>query len=152
MACMDSLAAEGFGVEQRLLKAVSAGDHEEVRWLVAAGANINSRCDRGASALFSACVAGDVEMVRLLLDSGANPNLEAEEPASGFYAPKTLDMVMQAQYLMDWGKYTPVFELLLARGASESGGQVPTPADTDVRRQRALDYQNGREREPTNRP
>jgi hypothetical protein len=95
-------------------------------------------------------LAGDLEMVRPLLDLGADPNLEAEEPASRFYAPKALDMVMQAQFLMDWAKYTPVFALLLSHGASESGGQVPTPADTEIRRQRALERQCVRE--PVSRP
>jgi ankyrin repeat protein len=132
-------------LEHPLLVAVLAGDGDEVRPLIAKGGDINTRCDQGASVLFGACLAGDVEMVRLLLDLGADPNLEAEEPASVFYAPKALDMVMQAQFLMDWSKYTPVFELLLSRGASESGGQVPTVADTEARRRRALDYQAGRQ-------
>jgi hypothetical protein len=111
---------------------------------VAAGADINSRCNQGASVLFHACIAGDVETVRLLLDLGADPYLEAEEPAAIFYATKPLELVMSAQFLMDWDRYTPVFELLLARGASDwTTGKVPTPADTEVRKQRALERQLG---------
>jgi hypothetical protein len=130
-------------VHEQLLEAVTAGEHTRIRELVAAGADINARCDQGASVLFSACLAGDVQTVRLLLDLGAYPNLEAEEPAATIYAPKPLDLVMQAQFLLDWGKYTPVFELLLERGASEWGGQVPTPEDTALRMLRALERQQG---------
>jgi hypothetical protein len=91
-------------------------------------------------------------MVRLLIDLGADPNLEAEEPAASLYAPRALDMVMQAQFLMDWEKYTPMFELLLARGASELDGRIPTPAETETRRVRALAYQSGRAAKPSDRP
>ncbi|MBX7104033.1 MAG: ankyrin repeat domain-containing protein [Gemmataceae bacterium] len=128
-------------MERHILEAVATGNRDEVRRLVSAGADINARCDQGASALFVACLAGDVEMVRLLLDFGADPNLEAGEPASSIYAPKVLDLVMQAQFLIDWAKYTPVFELLVSRGASEWGGGVPTRADTEVRSRRALEHQ-----------
>ncbi|MGL6077052.1 MAG: ankyrin repeat domain-containing protein [Fimbriiglobus sp.] len=131
-----------------LLEAVLTGNHHEVARLVEGGADINARCDEGASVLFAASLSGDVEMVRLLLDLGADPNLVAEEPAASIYCPKVVDLISQAQFLTDWAKYTPVLELLLARGATDDRGQVPT-FDFESRKRLWLENQG---RQPVRRP
>jgi ankyrin repeat protein len=123
-----------------LLEAVLNKRHHEVSRLIEGGADINARCDEGASVLFAASLSGDVEMVRLLLDLGADANLVAEEPGASIYCPKVVDVIYQAQFLMDWAKYTPVLELLLARGATDERGQVPA-FNTESRKRGCLENQ-----------
>jgi ankyrin repeat protein len=119
--------------DDQLLNAVFAGDEARIRGLVRTGADVNARCDHGASVLFSACLAGHVEMVRLLLDLGADPNLESSEPGSGIDAEKPLVLVMQGQFLMDWDKFSPVYDLLVERGATCLDGTVPSAEINAVR-------------------
>jgi hypothetical protein len=120
-------------LEEQLLDAVYMGDSARVQELIAGGADINARCDQGASVLFLACLQGNVEMVRQLLDHGADPNLVAAEPGDAVYAEKPLVLVMEAQALMDWAKYTPVYDLLIERGATGMNGTVPTAEVTALR-------------------
>ena len=132
---------------KKLLVAVGAGDQVQIRKLVNAGVDINGLYDEGASVLFAASLSGDVELVQLLLDLGADPNLVAQEPSASIYAPKVLDLVMQAQFLIDWTTFTPILELLVRNGATDSDGEVPTPEIDTVRKHRSLEKQAGRDPE-----
>lgn len=123
--------------ELKLLAAVTAGDRGRIKKLVASGVNINARCDQGASVLFYACLAADESLVKLLLELGANPNLNAEGEAIAMYAPKPLDLVLQAMVLTDWGRYKPLCDMLLKRGATDWQGFAPSPAQLRDLRERA---------------
>jgi hypothetical protein len=48
---------------------------------------------------------------------------------------------MGAQFLLDWEKYTPIYELLVERGARDSENEIPDPAANVLRHQRALALQ-----------
>lgn len=55
-----------------LFAAVTAGTADEVRALLATGADANARADDGATPLMGAAARGDAEMVRVLLEAGAD--------------------------------------------------------------------------------
>jgi ankyrin repeat protein len=60
------------------LIACSLGGHQEVaELLVARGANVNLRSEKGPTALMTAAANDRVELVQFLLDHGADPNLKA---------------------------------------------------------------------------
>lgn len=128
-----------------LLWAVDNVDKDMVRSLLALGADVDERCDTGASVLFRALLAADLELVRLLLDAGADPNFVADDEAEIFYAPKPLDFVMQLQHLLDWDKHTPFFDLLIERGATDSDGHVPTQEEEAVRKAGSIELQKNRQ-------
>jgi serine/threonine protein kinase len=123
--------------EQRLLDAVTVGDLTEVYSIVNGGANINARCDQGASVLFLACLMGEEKLVEHLLMLGADPNLRAEGEAVSVYAPKPLDLVLQSMEQRDWRRYKPLLELLLQHGATDFRDQTPTPSELRALKQRA---------------
>lgn len=131
--------------QDQLERAIAASDLPTIRRAVSNGADLNARCDQGASVLFGACLAGDAPVVRLLLDLGADPNLRAEDPADIIYADTVLDLVLQAQVVSSWERYTPIYDLLVARGARDSEGHVPDAATNEQRRARAIDWQTRRD-------
>ncbi|QNA90207.1 ankyrin repeat domain-containing protein [Massilia sp. Dwa41.01b] len=53
----------------------SWGDFAAVKVLVAAGADVNARGDRGATPLFNAVMGGNPEVVSFLLKAGADPRI-----------------------------------------------------------------------------
>ncbi len=108
-----------------LMQAVSADDLPGIRAAVAAGADPNARSYEGASILHYACIHGNLEVVRTLLDLGGDPNVRAEPPGDEILDPTALDTVIGARFLMDWEKYDPIYDLLVARGARDSDGEVP---------------------------
>ena len=61
-----------------LLDAVTAGDADRVRTLLAAGADCNVRDGDGATALMLAAHAGRLDLVGALIDAGANVNASDE--------------------------------------------------------------------------
>ncbi len=63
---------------EALLDAVTAGDVDRVRKLLAAGADCNERDGDGATALMLAAHAGKLDMVNTLIDAGANVNATGE--------------------------------------------------------------------------
>ncbi|MBS1956080.1 MAG: hypothetical protein JST89_17990 [Cyanobacteria bacterium SZAS-4] len=135
-----------------LLKAVETCNVQQIRNLVTSGLDINyrldiqSRCDDGASVLFSATLHANEEVIRTLLELGADPNFTAVEPALSIYADTPLDVAIQARNLMDWEKYNPIVHLLIDHGAS---GYKIEPEKKTLIRQRALDWQQKRKRRET---
>ncbi|HEX4518475.1 MAG TPA: ankyrin repeat domain-containing protein [Gaiellaceae bacterium] len=128
--------------QAELLRAVATDDLRGIDKALAAGADINARCDDGASVLYLACIRGNVEVVRALLELGADANLRADLPAADMYAETPLGLVKGAQFLLDWEKYTPIYDLLVERGAVDQGRRVPVSADNDARRRwHALTWQ-----------
>jgi ankyrin repeat protein len=58
-----------------------AADNEMLdvcRWLVAAGADVNAKGERGSTALHVAVFKANIGMVELLLENGASPNAETD--------------------------------------------------------------------------
>jgi hypothetical protein len=130
--------------QARLVKGVERADLTAIRDALAAGANVNALDNDGASVILYACLAADADVVRLLLDEGADPNARADEPAASTLAETPLDLVMQAQIVLDWEKYTPIYELLVARGAVDADGAAPDSTLNPSRRDRALTWQSQR--------
>ena len=67
---------------QPLHSAVAARDAASVRALIAAGADVDARQQRGVTPLHAAAHHGDAELVALLLDAGADPALADDDGAS----------------------------------------------------------------------
>ncbi len=96
-----------------LLNAVYNGNEENVRVLLAAGAEVNQRCFNGSTALHIACETGSIKIVTLLLDAGANLNAENNYG----YRPITIavlrnDAVLTA-FLISRGAQTDVLNVKL---------------------------------------
>jgi hypothetical protein len=124
-----------------LMEAVGADDLGGIENAVRRGADLDARCDQGASLLYGACLGGNIDVVRLILDLGADPNLRAVSPGNEIYDATPLELTMGAQFLLDWEKYTPIYELLVERGARDSEDEIPNPAANVLRQQRALALQ-----------
>jgi hypothetical protein len=58
-----------------LMEAAGFGHHELVEWLLAQGADVNSKSDSNWSALHSAAWEGDLRMVKILVAAGADLTL-----------------------------------------------------------------------------
>jgi len=63
---------------ESLLDAVTAGDVDRVRQLLAAGADCNERNGDAATALMLAAHAGNLDLVKTLIDAGADVNATDE--------------------------------------------------------------------------
>jgi hypothetical protein len=124
-----------------LIAAVEAADLQGIRLAVQQGADVNARCDDGASLLFGACLSADCTVVKQLLDLGADPNLLAEDPAASMYAETPFELVLQAQIVSSWEKYTPVYDLLVAYGARDIDGLDYDDETNERRRATALEWQ-----------
>lgn len=64
---------------QTLLRAVESCDRDQVRALLASGADPNAATAYGQTALMAAASQGDTEVVRMLLDAGAHINARKED-------------------------------------------------------------------------
>ena len=61
-----------------LMEAVSHGQVETVRFLLANGADVNARAENGSTALFRASLE-NIEIGRILLEHGADPAIETND-------------------------------------------------------------------------
>ena len=62
-----------------LMHAVSDGDADRTKWLIARGAPLELKDDGGCTALYHAAWQGQDETLALLLDAGANVNAAADD-------------------------------------------------------------------------
>ena len=93
-----------------LLDAVSADNVDQVRRLLAAGADPNERHGDGATALMLAAHAGKLDLVRTLIDAGADVNLTDERG----WGP-----LMKAAYNADLDRgFADVAQALIDAGAN----------------------------------
>src|SRR5262249_52839088 len=109
---------------EQLMKAIVEENPDEVQRLIVPGVDLNHRCDQGASVLFGEFLCGNLSIVSSLLENGANPNLIAAEPAATIYTEKPLELARQARFLLDWDKFSPIVNLLVQFGATDSDGQT----------------------------
>lgn len=65
-------------MSKELIEAVQAGNVAEVRRMLAAGADVNSRDEAGATLLMQAAQAGNLAMVEAVIDAGADVNASDE--------------------------------------------------------------------------
>ncbi|XP_073430024.1 protein phosphatase 1 regulatory subunit 12A-like isoform X2 [Dendrobates tinctorius] len=85
------------------MAACSAGDREEVRQLLAAGAPINGTNVDGLTALHQACIDENIEMVQFLVENGASVNQQDNEGWTPLHAAASCGFVSIAQYLISNG-------------------------------------------------
>ncbi|PIO39021.1 hypothetical protein AB205_0005850 [Aquarana catesbeiana] len=85
------------------MAACSAGDQEEVRELLAAGAPVNGTNVDGLTALHQACIDENIEMVQFLVENGASVNQQDNEGWTPLHAAASCGFVPIAQYLISKG-------------------------------------------------
>ncbi|XP_075693799.1 protein phosphatase 1 regulatory subunit 12A-like isoform X2 [Rhinoderma darwinii] len=85
------------------MAACSAGDREEVRQLLAAGAPINGTNVDGLTALHQACIDENMDMVQFLVENGACVNQQDNEGWTPLHAAASCGFVSIAQYLISKG-------------------------------------------------
>ena len=105
---------------ESLLDAVTAGDVDRVRKLLAAGADRNERNGDAATALMLAAHAGNLDLVMTLIDAGADVNATDER---GWGA------LMKAAYNADLDRgFADVAQALI-----DAGANVETPIGYGIR-------------------
>jgi len=111
-----------------LVLAVGTRNHQAVRALIAAGANVNRRGPGDLPPLTDACLMGDDELVGMLGRAGANLNKRCEVKLSGTRgSTKATPLIIAA-----WEGHANVVKALLKSGAN------PTARDSSGRT--ALDW------------
>ena len=95
-----------------LLRAVQQEKTEDVREALAAGVDVNSTNDYGATPLFFACDRGNEEIVKMLLEAGADPSVR-----DNFYQASPLTWAMQ-----NGNKSIAV--MLMAKDTATAGSQL----------------------------
>ncbi|KAE8607053.1 hypothetical protein XENTR_v10010982 [Xenopus tropicalis] len=85
------------------MAACSAGDRDEVRELLAAGAPINGTNVDGLTALHQACIDENIEMVQFLVENGSNVNQPDNEGWTPLHAAASCGFVSIAQFLITNG-------------------------------------------------
>ena len=85
---LEYLVGEGFGLEDigkasapALFVAVTSGNIENTKWLIANGANVNATDTSGGLVILHSLVCEDQALVELLLEAGAMPDSGAREAA-----------------------------------------------------------------------
>ncbi|KAG8438198.1 hypothetical protein GDO86_008765 [Hymenochirus boettgeri] len=85
------------------MAACSAGDRDEVRALLDAGAPINGTNVDGLTALHQACIDENMEMVQFLVENGSHVNQPDNEGWTPLHAAASCGFVNIAQYLISKG-------------------------------------------------
>jgi ankyrin repeat protein len=147
----------GRAIAGPLHDAAQAGDVEEVRELVAQGADVDERDVRGETPLIKAALAGQTAAAAVLIEAGADVGARNDRGFSGLHAAAYSGSVEIAAMLLDHGvpvddragrDITPlhvageenqvaVADLLLDRGADrdalQASGYTPLTAATFMR-------------------
>ena len=93
-----------------LHRAVYGGDVDEVRELLAAGADVRAANHFGATALQLAAVVGDTGMIRVLLKAGADPDSPGAEGQTALMAVARTGNVESAKLLLRAGAHLQAHE------------------------------------------
>jgi hypothetical protein len=85
---LEYLVGEGFGLEDfgnasvpALVVAIQSGNIDNIKWLIANGANVNAMDTSGVLVIRHSIVCGDQAVVDLLLEAGATPDQMTQEVA-----------------------------------------------------------------------
>lgn len=92
-----------FSLGTVFLSAVTSGDVEEVKKLLAKGADINHQNVDGLTALHQACIDENYDLVNFLVDHGARLDIRDNEGWSALHAAASCGSVEIAQCLIDHG-------------------------------------------------
>jgi hypothetical protein len=90
-------------MDRALYEAAEAGDLDDVKELLAAGANAGAIIDGDGSPLIGAARSGRADIAKLLLDSGADPNGAVEGDGSPLINAAQNGRLDQTQLLIDRG-------------------------------------------------
>ncbi|XP_045673505.1 protein phosphatase 1 regulatory subunit 12B isoform X4 [Phyllostomus hastatus] len=99
------------------LAACSSGDTDEVKRLLARGADINTANVDGLTALHQACIDENFDMVRFLVESGAAVDQQDNEGWTPLHAAASCGYLNIAEYFLDHGASV---------GVVNSEGEVPS--------------------------
>ncbi|MFB7371012.1 HEAT repeat domain-containing protein [Streptomyces sp. NPDC056222] len=115
------------GDDERLVAAVRAGDAEEVRALVEAGADPDARTEDGLPVVCAAVAAYEAETARALVEGGADPDRKLPDGTTSLYraidggSPAVVDAVLGPEPLLRLPAAARERLLALARRWYESG-------------------------------
>jgi ankyrin repeat protein len=112
-----------------LMRAAEAGNADDVRKLLKAGANVNEALGRlGLTALTFAAARGHLEVVKLLLEAGADPNAAGGVAHVGFFTVLTYAMNPHNKNRFE------IIDTLIAAGArlNPPNSWPTSPLDTAV--------------------
>ncbi|XP_069489705.1 protein phosphatase 1 regulatory subunit 12B isoform X3 [Ambystoma mexicanum] len=85
------------------LAACSSGDTEEVKRLLARGADVNTANVDGLSSLHQACIDENLDVVRFLVENGADVNQQDNEGWTPLHAVASCGYLNIAEYLISHG-------------------------------------------------
>ncbi|XP_066882796.1 protein phosphatase 1 regulatory subunit 12B isoform X19 [Kogia breviceps] len=99
------------------LAACSSGDTDEVRRLLARGADVDTANVDGLTALHQACIDENLDMVKFLVENGANVNQQDGEGWTPLHAAASCGYLNIAEYFINHGASV---------GVVNSEGEVPS--------------------------
>jgi len=97
----------GFEEDTPLHMACRAGEMEDIRVMLSAGADIDMQGDLGKTPLHIAVSQNNVELVKLLLEAGANVEITNESGRTPADMAEILDRPELAQLIDEWPRSTP---------------------------------------------
>jgi ankyrin repeat protein len=86
-----------------LLRAVNAGQNDEVRRIVDSGADVNLGTEEGVTPLINAAGMGNLEIVRLLIEKGADVNKATKSNYTALMSASLNGHYQIVQLLLDAG-------------------------------------------------